>query len=82
MPIERRNLVRAALKADRRTREGGELWRRALRALVHEQQQLRRDTTATDVMRALVSGRVHMAVCDVGEDDGARMVVGLLQLEW
>lgn len=80
--IERRNLVRAALKADRRTPDGGEAWRRALRALVHEQQQLRRRTTATDVMRALVSGRVHMAVVGVDEDQGARMVVGLLQLEW
>ena len=82
MPIERRNLVRAALKADRRTPEGGELWRRALRALVHEQQQLRRDTRATDVMRALVSGRTHMAVTGADEDRGARMVIGLLQLDW
>lgn len=82
MPIERRNIVRLALKLDRRTPEGGEAWRRALRALVHEQQQLRRETTATDVMRALVSGRVHMVVCEVDEDEGARMVIGLLQLEW
>lgn len=80
--IERRNLVRLALKLDRRTREGAEAWRRALRALVHEQQQLRRDATATDVMRALVSGRTHMAVTDADEDAGAQMVVGLLQLEW
>lgn len=81
-PIERRNLVRSALKADRRSEAGRELWMRALRALVHEQQQLHRDATATDVMRALVSGRTHMAVCDVNEDAGAQMVVGLLQLDW
>jgi hypothetical protein len=80
--IERRNLVRAALKADRRSAQGREAWMRALRALVHEQQQLRRESTATDVMRALVSGRTHMAVCDVDEDAGAQMVIGLLQLEW
>ena len=80
--IERRNLVRAALVADRRTPEGREVWMRALRALVHEQQQLRRGETATDVMRALVSGVTHMAVTSSDEDAGARMVVGLLQVEW
>lgn len=80
--IERRNLVRAALRADRRTVAGRELWMRALRALVHEQQQLRRDETATDVMRALVSGAVHMSVTGADEDAGAQMVVGLLQLKW
>lgn len=80
--IERRNVVRAALKADRRTSEGYAAWVKALRALVHEQQQLQRRTTATDVMRALVSGRVHMVVCDVDEDAGAQMVIGLLQVEW
>lgn len=80
--IERRNLVRAALSADRKSREGGELWRRALRALVHEQQQLRTDETATDVMRALVAGTTRMAVTGCDEDEAARMVVGLLQLEW
>lgn len=80
--IERRNLVRLALKLDRHTREGAEVWKRALRALVHEQQQLHREATATDVMRALVSGRMHMAVTDANEDAGAQMVVGLLQLEW
>lgn len=80
--IERRNLVRAALKTDRRTPEGGALWRRALRALVHEQQQLQRRTTATDVMGALLAGSLHMAVTGADEDRGARMVVGLLHLEW
>lgn len=80
--IERRNLVRAALKLGRDTEAGREAWRRALRALVHEQQQLHRETTATDVMRALVSGRTHMMVCEADEDEGARMAVGLLQLEW
>lgn len=82
MNIERRNLVRSALLVDRRTRAGGEVWRRALRALVHEQQQLRSNETATDVMRALVSGATRMAVTGCDEDEAARMVVGLLQLEW
>ncbi len=80
--VERRNLVRQAMVADRHTPEGGEVWRRALRALVHEQQQLRTNETATDVMRALVSGVTHMCVTNADEDAAARMVVGLLQLEW
>jgi len=80
--IERRNVVRAALKADRRTKEGGELWRRALRALVHEQQQMHSNETATDVMRALVAGATRMAVTGEDENVAAQMVVGLLQLEW
>lgn len=81
-PIERRNVVRQAMLADRRSPEGGRAWRRALRALVHEQQQLHTNETATDVMRALVSGVTHMAVTGADEDAGARMVVGLLHLEW
>ena len=81
-PIERRNLLRQALKLDRRSPEGSEAWRRALRALVHEQQQLHTNEPATDVMRALVSGVTHMAVTGADEDDAAQLVVGLLQLEW
>ncbi len=81
--IERRNVVRSAMLADRHTAEGKEAWRKALRSLVHEQQQLRRDTRATEVMHALLSGVTHMLVVDdATEDDAARMVVGLLQLEW
>lgn len=80
--IERRNLVRQAMLADRHTAEGGVVWRKALRALVHEQQQLHTNETATDVMRALVSGVTRMAVTGEDEDAAAQMVVGLLQLEW
>ncbi len=80
--IERRNLVRLALTLDRRSDTGREVWMRALRALVHEQQQLRRNETATDVMRALVSGVTHMAVTGADEDVAARMVIGLLGLSW
>ncbi len=82
MNIERRNVVRAAMLADRHVPEGKEAWRRALRALVHEQQQLHTNETATDVMRALVSGVEHMLHGNADEDEAARMVVGLLQLEW
>jgi Arc/MetJ-type ribon-helix-helix transcriptional regulator len=82
MNIERRNLVRQAILADRTSRAGKEAWRRALRALVHEQQQLHTNETATDVMRALLSGVTHMSVTGADEDQAARMVVGLLQLEW
>lgn len=80
--IERRNVVRAALLADRHAETGKEAWRRALRALVHEQRQLSTSQTATDVMRALVAGTLRMAVTGCDEDEAARMVVGLLQLEW
>ncbi len=91
MRIERRNVVRQAMLADGRSPEGKEAWRRALRALVHEQQQLHTNVsgassssaqTATDVMRALVSGSLRMAVVGCDEDEAAQMVVGLLQLEW
>ncbi len=82
MNVERRNLVRAAMLADRRDPSGKEAWRKALRALLHEQQQLRRDTRATEVMGALVAGHLHMIVTDADEDRAARMVIGLLQLEW
>lgn len=80
--IERRNLIRAALVADRFADAGKEAWRKALRALVHEQQQLRRGAFATDVMRALVHARMEMFRLDVDEDEAARIVVEMLQLEW
>jgi hypothetical protein len=83
MNIERRNVVRQALLADRHTPQGGEAWRRALRALVHEQQQLHRSATATDVMRALVHARLELVSEHVPDEDAAaRIVVDMLQLDW
>ncbi len=82
MPIERRNLVRAAMLAERTTPEGGEVWRRALRACVHEQQSLGREVTGTNVYRILLEGVTMMARAGVDEDVAARHVVGKLRLDW
>ncbi len=82
MPVERRNVVRAAMLADRHVPEGKEAWRRALRATVHEQQQLGRSTTATEVYRILLEGVTMMARASVDADVAARHVVAKLRLEW
>ncbi len=80
--IERRNVVRAAMLADRRSPEGKEAWRRALRSAVHEQQQLGRSTTATEVYRILLEGVSLMARAQVDEDVAAQHVVAKLKLAW
>lgn len=82
-PIERRNVVRAAILAERHTPEGKAALRRAIRALVHEQQQLQRSTTATDVMRALCHARLELIEGHVKDEDAAaQVVVAMLQLDW
>lgn len=83
MNIERRNLVRHALASDRHTQAGKAVWIKAIRALVHEQQQMHRDTSATDVMRALSHARLELVSEHVkDEDEAARVVVTMLQLDW